>query len=137
MFDCATAACNAKYRLFKSDRKTWYQLPSEGDDAYRAFCLFLNMGRQRSLNKLAAMIDKWTINKWPLSVEQLGLWAHIFAWTKRVELCERFIHDELLMGSSHLPDDRTRQQETKLLTSTPQIGKKLWMDRLIEKRKAV
>ena len=104
--------------MFKRDRKSWYQLPGESDDAYRAFCLSLNMGRQRLLNKLAAMVDKWTINEWLLSVEQLGLWARTFAWTKRVELCERFIHDELLKGRPHLPDDCTRQQETKLLTST-------------------
>jgi hypothetical protein len=77
------------------------------------------MGHQRSLNKLAAMIDKWTINKWLLPVEQLGLWGCSFAWTKRVELFERFIHNALLKGSSHLPNDCTRQQETMLLTSTP------------------
>jgi len=52
---------------------------------------------------------------------QLGSWAYVFAWAKRIKLCERFIHNELLMGSSHQPDDRTRQQETKLPPSTPQI----------------
>jgi len=70
------------------------------------------MGCQRSLNKLAAMIDKWTIDKRQLYVKQLSLWARTFAWTERVELCERFTQDELLKGSSHLPDDHTRQQET-------------------------
>ena len=59
------------------------------------------------------------------------------AWAKRIKLCERSIHDQLLMGSSHQLDDRTRQQETKLLPNTPQMGEKLWMGRLAEKRKVV
>ena len=91
------------------------------------------MGCQRSLNKLAAMIDKWTIDKRLLSIEQLGLCAYIFAWTKRVELCERFIQDELLKGDIHTRGDRMRQQKAKLLTSTPKIGKKNRPDRLTEK----
>ena len=67
----------------------------------------------------------------------VGLMGLLFARAKQVELCERFIHNKLLMGSSHLPDDSTHQQHTKLLPSTPRIEKKLWTDRLIEKRKAV
>ena len=68
-------AATMSEHVFKRDRKPWYQLPGESDDAYTTFCLFLNMGCQRLLNNLAAMIDKWTIDKRLLSVEQLGLWA--------------------------------------------------------------
>lgn len=95
--------------MFRSDKKPWYQLRGEGDDAYRAFCLFLNMGRQRSITKLATMIDTLEIIKLLPSAEQLNLWAKIFSWTKRVELCEQFIHDELVSGSAHLQGDRTSQ----------------------------
>ena len=91
------------------------------------------MGCQRSLNKLAAMIDKWTIDKRLLSIEQLGLCAYIFAWTKRVELCERFIQDVLLMRDTHTRGDCMLQQKAKLFTSTPKTRKKNRTDCLAEK----
>jgi hypothetical protein len=95
--------------VFQSDKKPWYQLRGESDDAYSAFCLFSNMGHQRSLTKLATMINKWTTIELLPSAEQLNLWAKSFSWTKRVELCEQFIHDELLSGRAHLQGDCTLQ----------------------------
>lgn len=124
-------------RVFERDIKPWYQLPGESDDAYRTFCLFLNWGRQRSLNKLATKINKLTTNKQLLSVEQLGLCAYVFAWTRRAELCERFIDDELLKGDIHTRGDRTRRKKRSCLRAYRKIGKKLRTDRLTEKRKVV
>jgi len=95
--------------VLKIDIKPWHQLPCESDKAYRTFCLFLNMGRQRSLNKLAIMINKLTTYERPLFVDQLGLSSCIFAWTKRADLCERFVQNELLTSDIHQRGDRTSQ----------------------------
>jgi len=119
--------------VFKRDIKPWHQLPCESDEAYRTFCLFLNMGRQRSLNKFVIMINKMTTYEQPLFVDQLGLRSYIFAWTKRAKLCERFIQDVLLMGDTHTRGDCMLQQKAKLLTGTPKTGKKNRTDCLAEK----
>jgi hypothetical protein len=104
--------------MFTSE-KPWHQQPGESDDAYNAFCLYLNMGSERSLKKLIKIVDKW-----PSSVEQVASWSDAFTWAKRVELCERYIRDELTNSNADLSDDRARQQKTELPMSTPQIGKK-------------
>ena len=106
--------------------KPWNKLPSETDEAYSAFCLYLNMGEKRSMATLMATIDK------TLSVEQLNSWSNTFLWTKRVRLCEGFIQDQLLNNSSRLSGstitqsgDTIIQHEIELTTSKSNISKQL------------
>jgi len=42
-------------------QKPWRRLPDETIEAYLAFCIFLNLGSQRSLHKVAQEIDGKTI----------------------------------------------------------------------------
>ena len=99
--------------------KSWNKLPNESDEAYSAFCLYLNMGRRRSLATLVTTIDK------ALSLEQLNSWSNTFLWTKRVRLCEGFIQDQLLNNSTRLSGDTITQHKIELTTSTSNISKQL------------
>ena len=48
----------------------WYRLPRESDDAYSAFCRYLNMGSERSLDNFTTAIGEMQV-----SVERLASWA--------------------------------------------------------------
>ena len=97
--------------------KSWNKLPSETDEAYRAFCLYLNMGKRRSLATLVMSIDK------ALSIEQLNSWSNTFSWSKRVELCERFIQDELLNNSTHLSGHTITLHKMEVPANTSYVAK--------------
>ena len=99
--------------------KPWNKLPSETDEAYSAFCLFLNMGEKRSMATLMTTIDK------TLSMEQLNSWSNTFLWTKRIRLCEGFIQDQLLNNSTRLSGDTITQHKIELTTSTSNLSKQL------------
>ena len=97
--------------------KSWNKLPSETDEAYRAFCLYLNMGKRRSLATLVTMIDKAP------SIEQLNSWSNTFSWSRRVKLCEGFIQDELLNDSARLSGHTITLHKMELPTSTSYVAK--------------
>jgi hypothetical protein len=111
-------------------KKPWHRLPSESDRAYSAFCLFLNMGSKRSLYQLVTTIDNPA-----LSTEELALWSTTFAWTKRVELCEQFIQNELLNSDTFLSDSSTRQHPSEASISTTRAAKQLLASNFPAKRK--
>ena len=97
--------------------KSWNKLPNETDEAYSAFCLYLNMGKRRSLVSLMTTIDK------PLSIEQLNSWSNTFSWSKRVEQCERFIQDELLNTDVGLSRHIESLHKMEVPTNTSYIAK--------------
>jgi len=97
--------------------KSWNKLPNETDEAYGAFCLYLNMGRRRSLATLVTTIDK------ALSLEQLNSWSNTFSWSERVELCERFIQDELLNSSARLSEHTVILHKMGQPTSVSHVAK--------------
>jgi len=68
-------------------RKSWHRLPDETSEAYRAFCIFLNLGSQRSLHKAAQEIEGRPI-------EKLNAWADRSDWIARTELCEHYLEEE-------------------------------------------
>ena len=106
-------------RMIHEGIKPWNKLPSETDEAYSAFCLYLNMGEKRSMATLVTTIDK------TLSIEQLNSWSNTFLWTKRVRLCEGFIQDQLLNNGTRLSGDTITQHKIELTTSTSNISKQL------------
>ena len=106
-------------RMIHEGIKPWNKLPSETDEAYSAFCLYLNMGEKRSMAALVTTIDK------TLSIEQLNSWSNTFSWTKRVRLCEIFIQDQLLNNSTRLSSDTITRHKIELTTSTSNIPKQL------------
>lgn len=105
--------------MSREEIKPWNKLPSETDEEYSAFCLYLNMGKRRSLATL-----RTTINKAP-SIEQLNSWSNTFSWSKRVELCEGFIQDELLNTSARLSRDTVTRHKMGLPTSTSHVAEQL------------
>ena len=105
--------------MFHEEIKPWHKLPSETNEAYSAFCLYLNMGKKRSMATLMTTIDK------ALSIEQLNSWFNTFLWTKRVKLCEGFIQDELLNNSARLSGDTIALHKMELPTSTSRVAKQL------------
>jgi len=78
-------------------RKPWHRLPDETIEAYLAFCIFLNLGSQRSLHKVAQEIDGKT-----MPVEILNGWADRFEWNTRAELCEQRIEEEFRINNVEL-----------------------------------
>ncbi|HXY88583.1 MAG TPA: hypothetical protein VEG44_09090 [Candidatus Acidoferrales bacterium] len=68
-------------------QKPWNRLPNETGEAYLAFCVFLNLGSQRSLHKVAQEIEGRPI-------EKLNAWADRFDWIARTELCEHYLEEE-------------------------------------------
>jgi hypothetical protein len=105
--------------MLRDGIKPWHRLPSETDEAYTAFCLYLNMGSKRSLYELIATMDST-----PLSVEEVASWSTTFAWTKRVELCEQFIQEELLNSSTY-PSNSNVSEYTLVTISTTQAEKRV------------
>ena len=97
--------------------KFWNKLPNETDEAYSAFCLYLNMGKRRSLATLMTTVDK------PLSIEQLNSWSNMFSWSKRVEQCERFIQDELLNNGMGLSRHTVTLHKVEVPTNISYIAK--------------
>lgn len=97
--------------------KSWNKLPNETDEAYSAFCLYLNMGKRRSLATLMTTIDK------ALSIEQLNSWSNTFSWSKRVEVCERFIQDELLNNGVRLTAHTVTLHKMEVPTNTSYLVK--------------
>jgi hypothetical protein len=98
--------------------KSWNKLANETDEAYSAFCLYLNLGKRRSLATLITTIDK------PLSIEQLNSWSNMYSWSKRVEQCERFIQDELLNNGMHLSSHVVTLHKMEVPTNTSYIAKR-------------
>ena len=70
-------------------QKPWNRLPNETGEAYLAFCVFLNLGSQRSLHKVAQEIEGRT-----MPIEKLNTWADRFDWIARTELCEHYLEEE-------------------------------------------
>ena len=97
--------------------KSWNKLPNETDEAYGAFCLYLNMGRRRSLATFVTTIDE------AMSIEQLNTWSNTFSWSERIELCERFIQDELLNSSAHSPGHGVTLHKMGQFTSVSHVVK--------------
>ena len=110
--------------------KSWNKLPSETDEAYRAFCLYLNMGRRRSLATLMTTIDKAP------SIDQLNSWSNTFSWSRRVKLCEGFIQDELLNDGTRLSDHTVTLHKMELPKNTSYVAKQLQEKYFHVKRKA-
>jgi hypothetical protein len=108
----------------------WHRLSRESDDAYSAFCRYLNMGSERSLDNFTTAIGEMQV-----SVEQLASWASAFSWTKRVALSERYVQDELINGCADLSASCTHRQLMKLPMNTRRIGKRLRANRLTKKGK--
>lgn len=98
--------------------KSWNKLPTETDEAYRAFCLYLNMGKRRSLATLMTTIDKAP------SMEQLNSWSNTFSWSKRVKLCEGFIQDELLNNGARLSGHTVILHKMELPTNSSYVAKR-------------
>ncbi len=88
------------------------------------------MGGTRSLSNLVTAIDNIS-----LSPDELDLWSSAFAWTKRVELCEQFVHNELLNGDTYLSGSSTPQHSLEVLTGTTEAAKRLLAHNFPAKRK--
>ncbi|HXY88683.1 MAG TPA: hypothetical protein VEG44_09605 [Candidatus Acidoferrales bacterium] len=78
-------------------KKPWQRLPDETVTAYRAFCIFLNLGSQRSLSNVAQEIDGRTTRTGILKA-----WAVRFDWTARAELCDQYIEEEFSVNTIEL-----------------------------------
>jgi hypothetical protein len=112
-------------------------LPGETDEAYNAFCLYLNMGSKRSLYKLIPEIDSVPLSMKELAsrMKRLVHWFTTFAWIKRVELCEQFIQDELLSSSTYVSYSDIYKHTSEPI-STTQAEKKVLASNFPAKRKA-
>jgi len=106
-------------KMIHEEIKPWNKLPHETDEAYSAFCLYLNMGKKRSMATVMTTLDK------TLSIEQLNSWSNTFFWTKRVRLCEGFIQDQLLNNGAQLSSDTITQHKIELPTSVSNVSKQL------------
>jgi len=78
-------------------QKAWHRLPDETVTAYRAFCIFLNPGSQRSLSNVAQEIDGRTTR-----AGMLKAWADRFDWAARAELCDQYIEEEFSVNTIEL-----------------------------------
>jgi len=80
-------------------QKPWHRLPDETITAYRAFCSFLNLGGQRSLDNVAREVDGRTTR-----AGMLKAWADRFDWAARAELCDQYIEEEFSVNTIALPN---------------------------------
>ena len=71
--------------------KPWERQKNETSKAFEAFCVYRDLGRDRSQEKAAAALGK--------SRQQMGKWSQVHNWVKRVEAWEteqdRVIRTEL------------------------------------------
>ncbi|MBQ5659309.1 MAG: hypothetical protein IIV02_07305 [Peptococcaceae bacterium] len=82
--------------------KPWERQPDESDVAFEAFCVYRDMGTERSLRSVAEKLNK--------SSQLMGRWSGKFSWVDRVSawedeqdriLCQEQIKDIKKMRQRH------------------------------------
>jgi len=63
----------------------WDRLPNESTKAYAAFCVYRDLGPERSLDKAGQKLDKPRSRKW------LGEWSAKYKWVERAEAYDDYI----------------------------------------------
>ena len=94
--------------------EVWEKRESETARAYRAFCVYRDMGVDRSLAKVREKLDKKTGYE-----RQLGEWSSDHEWVKRVAAYDA--HLEALLRNEQeerLVAERRRQTERELTDTT-------------------
>lgn len=65
------------------DREPWEQQPGESAKAFAAFCVYRDLGPERSLSKVAAQLNK--------SMKLMGDWSGEHRWVERSEAWDRHL----------------------------------------------
>jgi len=63
----------------------WERQPGESTKAYAAFCVFRDLGTERSLEKAGQMLDKPRTRKW------LGEWSAKYKWVERAKAYDDYV----------------------------------------------
>lgn len=63
----------------------WDRLPNESGKAYAVFCVYRDLGPERSLEKLRRNLDKPRSKKW------LGEWSVKYNWVERAQAYDDYI----------------------------------------------
>jgi len=63
----------------------WERQPGESTKAYAAFCVYRDLGTERSLEKAGQMLDKPRTRKW------LGEWSAKYKWVERAKAYDDYI----------------------------------------------
>jgi len=63
----------------------WDRLPNESTKAYAAFCVYRDLGTERSLEKAGQMLDKPRTRKW------LGEWSAKYKWVERAKAYDDYV----------------------------------------------
>jgi len=63
----------------------WERQPGEGSKAYAAFCVYRDLGPERSLEKVRQNLDKPRTRKW------LGDWSVKYNWVERAQAYDDYI----------------------------------------------
>jgi len=63
----------------------WERQPGESTKAYAAFCVYRDLGTERSLEKAGQMLDKPRTRKW------LGEWSAKYKWVERAKAYDDYV----------------------------------------------
>jgi len=63
----------------------WDRLPNESTKAYAAFCVYRDLGTERSLEKAGQTLDKPRTRKW------LGEWSAKYKWVERAKAYDDYV----------------------------------------------
>jgi len=63
----------------------WDRQPGESTKAYAAFCVYRDLGTERSLEKAGQMLDKPRTRKW------LGEWSAKYKWVERAKAYDDYV----------------------------------------------
>lgn len=68
--------------------EVWERQPGESSRAYAAFCIYRDLGPERSLEKVRQMLDKPRTRKW------LGEWSVKYKWVERAQAYDDYIEQK-------------------------------------------
>lgn len=91
-----------------SDRPIYERLENETPKAWEAFCIYRNMGRSRTLERVVKELQK--------SLQQIGKWSSTYKWVERVaafDADQEAINREILINQNIIEHKRKLEKLRK------------------------